>query len=58
MPTDVLHWAFLALVILALVVGGFVWWMDRDRTYSEDDLKCIEFADHLEALKDARRVAR
>lgn len=58
MPADLLHWAFLALVILALVVGGFVWWMDRDRTYSEDDLKVIEFAERMQALKDARRALR
>lgn len=54
MPADPTHWLFIALILLALVVGAWVWWMDRDRTYTEDELKVIEFEDHLHALGDAR----
>lgn len=58
MPGDWTHWLFVALLILLLAVAAYVWWLDRDRTYTEDDLKVIEFAERMQALKDAGRLLR
>lgn len=57
MPGDWTHWLFVALILLALVVAVWVWWLDRDRTYTEDDLKHIEFQNHLRALGKAHNAA-
>ena len=57
MPGDWTHWLFLALFIFLLALAAYVWWLDRDRTYTEDDLKEIEWHAFTEACDRWRDAA-